>query len=174
MVLDSLQSPHSRRNYAKALDHLFAFCAGQPLSRALLTEWRAGMASLSPDSSPRSLTKFTAGALGHERFKSIDRIENDGLDVIGPFHLGRWGDFRTYFRFQLSSAGKIKRLGIGQAESGQIWTWTRSTCTRSRSFWEDCFPLRFAFCWDAGWGIDSGSHRRLQRSCVVFVLRMDR
>jgi integrase len=48
MVLDSVLSPHSRRNYAKALDHLFAFCAGQPLSRALLMEWRAGMEALSP------------------------------------------------------------------------------------------------------------------------------
>jgi integrase len=48
MVLDSVQSPHSRRNYAKALDHLFAFCASRPLSRALLMEWRAGMESLSP------------------------------------------------------------------------------------------------------------------------------
>src|SRR4051794_9660986 len=48
MVLDSVPSPHSRRNYAKALDHLFAFCASRPLSRALLMEWRAGMGSLSP------------------------------------------------------------------------------------------------------------------------------
>jgi hypothetical protein len=48
MVLDALPSPHTRRNYAKALDHLFAFCASRPLSRALLMEWRAGMASLSP------------------------------------------------------------------------------------------------------------------------------
>jgi integrase len=48
MVLDSVQSPHSRRNYAKALDHLFAFCASRPFSRALLMEWRAGMEALSP------------------------------------------------------------------------------------------------------------------------------
>jgi hypothetical protein len=48
MVLDAVVSPHSKRNYAKALDDLFAFCASQPLSRSLLTEWRAGMESLSP------------------------------------------------------------------------------------------------------------------------------
>jgi site-specific recombinase XerD len=48
VVLDSVSSPHSRRNYAKALDHLFAFCASRPLSRALLMEWRAGMEALSP------------------------------------------------------------------------------------------------------------------------------
>jgi integrase len=48
MVLDSVASPHSRRNYAKALDDLFAFSAGRPLSRALLMEYRATMAALSP------------------------------------------------------------------------------------------------------------------------------
>ena len=48
MVLDSVSSPHSRRNYAKALDDLFAFCASRPLSRSLLMEWRAAMESLSP------------------------------------------------------------------------------------------------------------------------------
>ena len=36
MVLDAVPSPHSKRNYAKALDDLFAFCASQPLSRSLL------------------------------------------------------------------------------------------------------------------------------------------
>jgi integrase len=48
MVLDSVPSLHSKRNYAKALDDLFTFCASRPLSRSLLMEWRAGMESLSP------------------------------------------------------------------------------------------------------------------------------
>jgi integrase len=48
LVLDAVPSPHSKRNYAKALDDLFQFCASQPLSRSLLMEWRAGMESLSP------------------------------------------------------------------------------------------------------------------------------
>jgi hypothetical protein len=34
MVLDSVQSIHSKRNYAKALDDLFAFCQPTSLSRA--------------------------------------------------------------------------------------------------------------------------------------------
>jgi len=37
-VLDSVQSIHSKRNYAKALDDLFAFCASRPPSRALLMD----------------------------------------------------------------------------------------------------------------------------------------
>ena len=48
MVLDSVPSIHSKRNYAKALDDLFAFCANRPLSRALLMEYRATMEHLSP------------------------------------------------------------------------------------------------------------------------------
>ena len=48
MVLDALPSVHSKRNYAKALDNLFAFCARRPLSRALLTEYRTTMDHLSP------------------------------------------------------------------------------------------------------------------------------
>jgi integrase len=48
MVLDSVPSIHSKRNYAKALDDLFAFCASRPLSRALLMEYRTTMDHLSP------------------------------------------------------------------------------------------------------------------------------
>ena len=47
MVLDAVSSPHSKRNYGKALDDLFQFCASRPLSRELLLEWRSTMESLS-------------------------------------------------------------------------------------------------------------------------------
>jgi integrase len=48
MVLDSVPSIHSKRNYAKALDDLFKFCASRPLSRALLMDYRTTMEHLSP------------------------------------------------------------------------------------------------------------------------------
>lgn len=48
MVLDSVISPHSRRNYAKALDLLFGLAVGRPLTRALLMEYRSSMAGLAP------------------------------------------------------------------------------------------------------------------------------
>jgi integrase len=48
MVLDAVTSANSKRNYAKALDNLFVFAAGRPLTRALLMEWRAAMDKLSP------------------------------------------------------------------------------------------------------------------------------
>jgi hypothetical protein len=72
-------------------------------------------ASLFDDGSPRRLKQFTEDALGHERFTSIDKVDNDGLDLVGHFHSDQWGDFVTYFRFQLNAAGKITRLDIGQA-----------------------------------------------------------
>jgi len=73
-------------------------------------------AQLFDDGSPRSLAKFTADALGHERFTSIDHVADGGLEVTGAFHSDEWGDFRTYFRFHLSPSGKIHRLDIGQLE----------------------------------------------------------
>lgn len=72
------------------------------------------------DGSPRSFSEFTRDAIGHERFTSIDRIENDGLDLTGAFHSEYWGDFHSYFRFRLSPTGKIKRLEIGQVSAQQM------------------------------------------------------
>ena len=71
-------------------------------------------AKLYEDGSSRDLKKFTADALGHERLPRSTRGQN-GLEVTGHFHSDQWGDFKTYFRFQLSPSGKIRRLDIGQA-----------------------------------------------------------
>jgi hypothetical protein len=90
----------------------------EALQKGDRTAWSALFepdAMLYDDGTPRSLQKFTDDALGHERFTAIERVENHGLDVIGAFHSDTWGDFRTYFRFHLSPAGKIKRLDIEQA-----------------------------------------------------------
>jgi len=45
MVLAAVVSPNTRRNYAKAIDDLYAYCQErrQPLSRTLLNEYRAAM-----------------------------------------------------------------------------------------------------------------------------------
>jgi hypothetical protein len=45
LVLNSVVSEHSKRNYAKAPDEVFTLCEErkQPLSRALLMEYRAAM-----------------------------------------------------------------------------------------------------------------------------------
>ena len=83
------------------------------------TEWFAFFtadAKLTDDGSPRSFTGFSDDALGHERFTSIDRVDNNGLDVYGSFHSDRWGDFKTYFKFHPGSDGKFVRLDIGQQQ----------------------------------------------------------
>ncbi|HEY9048958.1 MAG TPA: hypothetical protein VIN08_23825 [Ohtaekwangia sp.] len=72
-------------------------------------------ARLYDDGSPRDFKKFSSEALGHERFTSIDKIENNGLDVYGHFHSDQWGDFKTYFKFHINVDQKVSRLDIGQA-----------------------------------------------------------
>jgi site-specific recombinase XerD len=95
MVLDAVPSPHSKRNYAKALDDLFAFCASRPLSRSLLMEWRAGMEALSPStinvrlSAVRKLVGEArrAGMIGQEEAASLTDIPN--ISQKGT-RLGNW------------------------------------------------------------------------------------
>jgi integrase len=95
MVLDSVASPHSRRNYAKALDDLFAFSAGRPLSRALLMEYRATMDALSPStvnvrlSAVRKMV-FEArknGMIGAEEATNLTEVPN--IPQKGT-RLGNW------------------------------------------------------------------------------------
>ena len=84
MVLDSVSSPHRRRNYAKALEDLFRFCASRPLSRELLMEWRSTLESLSPStinvrlSAVRKLVGEArrAGMIGQEDAASLTDIPN--------------------------------------------------------------------------------------------------
>src|SRR3982074_2220359 len=95
MVLGSVASPHSKRNYAKALDDLFAFCASRPLSRSLLMEWRSTMESLSPStinvrlSAVRKLVGEArrAGMIGQEDAASLTDIPN--ISQKGT-RLGNW------------------------------------------------------------------------------------
>ncbi len=84
MVLDTLPSPNSRRNYAKALDDLFAFSAGRPLTRELLMEYRASIESLSAStinvrlSAVRKMVTEArrAGMLGAEEAANLTEVPN--------------------------------------------------------------------------------------------------
>jgi len=83
-VIDSLVSANSKRNYGQALDHLFAFAAGRPLSRELLLTWRASMEKQSPStvnirlSAMRSLVSEArrAGLLSSEDADQLTDIPN--------------------------------------------------------------------------------------------------
>jgi integrase len=95
MVLDAVASPHSKRNYAKALDELFAFCASRPLSWELLMEWRAGMEALSPSTINVRLSAVRkmvgearrGGMIGQEEAANLTDIPN--ISQKGT-RLGNW------------------------------------------------------------------------------------
>jgi integrase len=84
MVLDSVPSPNTRRNYAKALDNLFALSAGRPLTRSLFMEYRASMEALSPStvnvrlSAVRKLVAEARrnGLIGVEDAASLSEVPN--------------------------------------------------------------------------------------------------
>jgi hypothetical protein len=59
--------------------------------------------------------QFFAGALGKEKFVSIDKVENNGKDIYGPFKAGSYGTFKVFFKFHEGADGKFDRLDIGQA-----------------------------------------------------------
>ena len=95
MVLDTVASPNSRRNYGKALDDLFALAGGRPLTPALFMEYRASMESLSPSTTNVRLSavrKLVAearrnGMIGVEdatRLAEVPNIRQKGT------RLGNW------------------------------------------------------------------------------------
>ena len=97
-----------------------------PVARAAITALQAGdkatwlslfaqNAVLLDDGRPRNFLRFSEEALGHELFRSIDQIRDQGLEIEGQFHSDTWGNFRTYFRFTLDDFNKISQLEIGQA-----------------------------------------------------------
>ena len=66
------------------------------------------------DGNPRDFQKFVKDACGHEKFTTVEKVENEGKDITGNFHTESWGDFTTYFKFQIDAEGKIDSLYIGQ------------------------------------------------------------
>jgi integrase len=95
MVLDSVVSPYSKRNYGQAIDGLFVFAASQPLTRALLMEWRAGMEKDSPStvnirlSAMRKLVTEARrnGMLGSEEAANLTEVPNIPQKGV---RLGNW------------------------------------------------------------------------------------
>lgn len=94
--------------------------------KAAFEAWQAGDAQawlsfftsdakLYDDGNPRDFKRFVKEACGHERFMSIDKVEDNGKAIYGKFHTESWGDFKTYFKFYLNADGKFNRLDIGQA-----------------------------------------------------------
>lgn len=92
-----------------------AFDAWQKGDSKTFLSYFTADAKLYDDGNARDFSKFVNDACGHERFTSIDKVENNGLNITGHFHTESWGDFTTYFKFHINAEGKIDRLDIGQA-----------------------------------------------------------
>ncbi|SFN43528.1 hypothetical protein SAMN05421594_2802 [Chryseobacterium oleae] len=71
---------------------------------------------MTDDGNTIDFKSFFSNALGKEKFLNIDKVENEGKDIYGNFEAGKWGTFRTYFKFHKNNDGKFDRLDIGQAK----------------------------------------------------------
>jgi hypothetical protein len=91
-----------------------AFAAWQKGEAKTFLSFFTADAKLYDDGNPRDLQKFVKDACGHERFTTIDKVEQEGKEIYGNFHTESWGDFKTYFKFGIDPDGKISRLDIGQ------------------------------------------------------------
>ncbi|MDR2235215.1 MAG: hypothetical protein LBE92_03750 [Chryseobacterium sp.] len=69
---------------------------------------------MTDDGNTVNFKSFFANALGKEKFLTIDKVENNGLDIYGNFQAGQWGTFPVFFKFHKNSEGKFDRLDIGQ------------------------------------------------------------
>lgn len=92
-----------------------AFEAWQNGNAQTFTSFFTEDAKLYDDGNPRDFKKFVKDACGHEKFTSIDKVEDEGKAIYGQFHTESWGDFKTYFKFKLNTEGKFDTLEIGQA-----------------------------------------------------------
>jgi hypothetical protein len=73
-------------------------------------------AKFTDDGRSMDFVSFFDNAFNHkEKFLTMDRVSDGGLEIIGEFYAGQWGTFRVYFRFHQNQSGKFHQLDIGQA-----------------------------------------------------------
>lgn len=76
----------------------------------------APKATLTDDGNKRNPIEWSDSELfgkGNGRLTAIDKEENNGLTVIALFHSNVWGEFKSYWTFELDG-DKITRLQVGQ------------------------------------------------------------
>lgn len=72
-------------------------------------------ANSSDDGIPQDLVKWCREelfGLVRARIVAIDKVERDGLTFYARYHSDRWGDFQTFWRFEIRD-GKISSLDVG-------------------------------------------------------------
>ncbi|SRR6266568_963554 len=75
-------------------------------------------AILSDDGNERDYKQWSDSEIfgaGKGRITSITRVVDRGLTFHANFHSARWGDFKTFWKFEIEG-GKIVRLDVGQEE----------------------------------------------------------
>ena len=75
-------------------------------------------AVLTDDGTERDYKKWSDAEIfgaGRGRITTITGVADSGATIYADFHSARWGDFKTFWRFQIRS-GKIVRLDVGQRE----------------------------------------------------------
>lgn len=98
-----------------------------PTVKAALEAWQNGDSStffsyftpnpkMTDDGNPRDFKGFVKTACGHEKYLTIDKVENEGKDIYGNFKAGQWGTFPVFFKFHQNTEGKFERLDIGQTK----------------------------------------------------------
>ena len=118
MVLDSVTSPHTRRNYSKALDTLFLFTASRPLTRALLQEWKASMDGLAPSTANVRLSAVRRlvgearknGLIGAEEAANLSDIQRARTHVLRNRQLNGQQLSQRFYEFVNCA---LSQLGIG-------------------------------------------------------------
>jgi integrase len=96
LVLAAVPSPNTRRSYARAIEDLYAYAAGRPITLVLLLEWRTAMAgTLSTSTVNTRIAAVRTLVRGAQRSGAIDVQEAwellsvEGLPQRGV-RLGRW------------------------------------------------------------------------------------
>ena len=71
---------------------------------------------LTDDGNPRQYVKWADTEIfgkGNGRISTIDSEEAGGLTVNAMFHSAVWGEFKTFWKFEIQD-DKITRLDVGQ------------------------------------------------------------
>ena len=103
---------------------------GNPIVKAAVTALHAGdrktwlalfasNAVLTDDGNPRNYVEWSDSELfgkGNGRIIDIESQEAKGLTINTLFHSTVWGEFRTYWTFEIQG-DKITRLDVGQLAS---------------------------------------------------------
>jgi hypothetical protein len=75
-------------------------------------------AILTDDGSERDYQKWSDAEIfgaGKGRITKVTGIADSGVTLHADFHSAQWGDFKTFWKFQVRG-GKIVRLDVGQQE----------------------------------------------------------